>query len=105
MLQHYCDRAHAYAPAVGTIIRMPVALPRPLGGAMPPLAKHGLFQVVAYPVYDDSARTAEVAARCGYRPFRPMAHCVLLRNLANNKLMTVATHYVNRIIDEIGEYF
>jgi hypothetical protein len=91
MLKYHADHFGPRAPEIGTIISMPRTLPRPLTTGVDAPARHGRFEVIAYPVCG------------GYLPThpgnRPMAHCAIIRRLCDGFTTTIATHYLTRILE------
>lgn len=90
MLLRHADRFGHHDIRVGDSLRMPLRLPSPFGVPDAPY-RHGTFDVVAFPVYGEHART--------HPSNRPMAHCITIRRRADNWTTTIAAHHWVRIRD------
>lgn len=89
MLLRCVDRFGCHDIRVGDTLKLPCSLPSPLGGRIDPPYRHGTFDVVAFPVRDESA------LRHGLN--RPYAHCITVRRRCDGFTTDLAAHYWLRL--------
>lgn len=94
MLKRHADRFGHHDIRVGDMLHLPDDLPRPLGARVPPAARHGKCEVIAFPVYGDTDP--------GYPGLRPMAHCITVRRLRDNAIATISAWIWERCREAYG---